>query len=379
MEYRRFGKTQQQVSVFTLGTMRFLKGWEEPCDYLPEDSLENTHTVLNTALSAGINLIETARGYGKSERLIGATLPNLPFKRSDYLIMTKAPPTQSAGEMRSHVEQSLTRLGISRLDLFALHGLNNEALCQLSLKKDGPLSALEQMRSEGLIGSIGFSSHAPRPLLLRMLASQRFDFVNLHYYLFKTANRAAIDLAESLDMGVLIISPNDKGGRLYEPSASLSALTAPLHPANFNERWILANPQIHTLSIGLSEAAHMDIHLQSLNKKPFWGETERIAWAKLQHAYQGSILDRCGDCSRCLPCHMDIDIPEVLRLHHLNQTLDMDHYGKYRYGLMTPGSHWIPGAKGNTCDKCGDCLPRCPQQIPIPDQLFQAHNALKVR
>ncbi|MBF0449102.1 MAG: aldo/keto reductase, partial [Magnetococcales bacterium] len=62
-----------------------------------------------------------------------------------------------------------------------------------------------------------------------------------------------------------------------------------------------------------------------------------------------------------------------------NQTLDMDHYGKYRYGLMTPGSHWIPGAQGNNCDGCGDCLPRCPQQIPIPDQLFQAHNALKVR
>ncbi|MBF0449054.1 MAG: aldo/keto reductase, partial [Magnetococcales bacterium] len=315
MEYRRFGKTQRRVSVFTLGTMRFLQGWEEPSDYLPEESLENAHTVLNTALSAGINLIETARGYGKSERLIGATLPDLSFKRSDYLIMTKAPPTQTAGEMRSHVEQSLTRLGVSRLDLFALHGLNNESLCQLSLKKDGPLSALEQMRSEGLIGSIGFSSHAPRPLLLRMLASQQFDFVNLHYYLFKTANRAAIDLAESLDMGVLIISPNDKGGRLYEPSTTLSALTAPLHPANFNERWILANPQIHTLSIGLSEAAHMDIHLQSLNNKPFWGETERIAWAKLQQAYQGSILDRCGDCSRCLPCHMDIDIPEVLRLH----------------------------------------------------------------
>jgi uncharacterized protein len=377
MEYRRFGKTGLDVSVFTLGTMRFLKGWDEPHDLLPQESLENTYNVLNSALSSGINLIETARGYGKSERLIGQTLPKLPFKRSDYLIMSKATPTATAGEMRIYIEESLTRLGVEKLDMFALHGLNNVETCQLSLKKGGCLSELEQMQSEGLIGHIGFSTHATRPLLLKMLMTQRFEFVNLHYYIFKTVNRAAIDLAEALNMGVLIISPNDKGGRLYEPSPHLAKLTAPLHPANFNERWILAHPQIHTLSIGMSEAEHINIHLDSIGEKPYWGKVEQHIQAEIQKAGSLYPLDRCGDCTLCLPCPKSIDIPEVFRLHHLALSFKMDLYGKYRYGLMTPGSHWIPGDTGDKCDRCGECLPRCPQQIAIPDLLLESHTMLK--
>ncbi len=377
MEYRRFGKTGLKVSVFTLGTMRFLGGWDKPHDFLPDASLENAHEVLHTALSSGINLIETARGYGKSERLIGNTLPNLPFKRSDYHIMSKATPTATAGEMRQAVEESLERMQVERLDLFALHGLNNAGLCELGVKKGGCISALERMRDEGLIGHIGFSTHAPRPDLLKILTTRRFDFVNLHYYLFKTANRAAIDLAEALDMGVLIISPQDKGGRLYEPPEKLSRLTAPQHPVNFNERFILSHPQIHTMSIGMSEAGHIDIHLESLKEAPYWGALEKRIMTGIHEAKSNNPFDSCGDCTLCLPCPQSIDIPEVLRLHHLTISFDMDRYGRYRYGLMAPDDHWVPGAGGDRCDDCGDCLPRCPRQIAIPEILKKSHKILK--
>lgn len=377
MEYRRFGKTGFKVSVFTLGTMRFLKGWDEPHDSLPDASLQNTHDVLTSSLANGVNLIETARGYGKSERLLGKILPQLPYKRSDYLIMSKAPPAEKPGEMRQFVEDSLSRLAIDKLDLFALHGLNNEQRFQQSIHNNGPLSELQQMQQEGMIGAIGFSTHAPRQQLLRMLSSELFAFVNLHYNVFKRVNRAAIDLAEALDMGVLIISPNDKGGKLYAPPPTLCSITAPLHPANFNERWILSHQQVHTLSVGMSESDHINIHLDSLKKRPYWGRDEQRIWARLQKASTTSQLDLCGDCNRCLPCHKEIDIPEVFRLQHLVFTLQMAHYGKYRYELMTPGSHWIPGADGDKCDRCGECLPRCPQHIAIPDLLLQSHNSLK--
>ena len=84
MEYRSFGNTGFKVSVFTLGAMRFLHGWDEPHDHLPEESLENCRQVLSTALKAGINLIETARGYGKSERLLGKRLANPRLPRQNF-------------------------------------------------------------------------------------------------------------------------------------------------------------------------------------------------------------------------------------------------------------------------------------------------------
>ncbi|MBF0262156.1 MAG: aldo/keto reductase [Magnetococcales bacterium] len=373
MERRRFGKTGLDVSVLTLGTMRLLHGWDAPHDHLPDDSLESTFAIVSTALSAGINLIETARGYGKSERLLGAVLPRIGVPRARYHIMTKAPPAPNGREMRQWIDDSLTRLGCDRIDLFALHGLNREAHFQALGAKNGVMTALRQARDEGLIGAIGFSGHATPPLLLRLIATGQFDFVNLHYYRFRRANHAAVALAQALDMGVLIISPNDKGGRLYDPPERLRLLTAPLLPAQFNERWLLAQSGVHTLSIGLSEPAHLALHLEGLRHGPAWGQTEQeIAWRLTAAESRSALLD-CGQgCFACLPCPQEIEIPEILRMDHLIHCFDMTHFARYRYGMMRPGDHWVPGARVETCDRCGDCLPRCPRGLAIPELLAGA-------
>ncbi|MBF0107554.1 MAG: aldo/keto reductase [Magnetococcales bacterium] len=374
MERRSFGATGVRPTVFTLGTMRFLHGWDDPDDHLPEDSLANAHDIIHAALGMGINHIETARSYGKSERLIGKVLSLMKPPRSPLILTSKGQPTETAGEMRRQLENSLERLGVDRLDLYALHGLNNRMRADLALRPGGCLAALQRARDEGLIGAIGFSSHAPLPLLLELIATGEFAFVNLHYNFFRQENRAAVALAASREMGVFIISPNEKGGWLYQPSPQLEKECHPLHPVHFNERWLLSQPEVHTLSIGPSLAQHLDRHRPSLEKRPYWGNAERRIQTRLNLALSGSPLDRCGPCNRCLPCPVRIDIPNVLRLEHLAQTLRMEEFGRFRYGMMSPDDHWIPGARGNLCDHCGDCLPRCPQELPIPELVHRAHD-----
>ncbi|MBF0370346.1 MAG: aldo/keto reductase [Magnetococcales bacterium] len=377
MEYRRFGKTALDLSVFSVGTMRFLHGWDEPHDHLPDDSLENTREVLQAAFDVGINLIETAHGYGKSERLIGQTLPHLRPPGVDWHIMTKAKPTESAGEMRRQVEQSLERLKVDRVALFAFHGVNTRDHLELALRPGGCFQALERMREEGLIGHLGFSSHAPPPVLFDAITSGAFDFVNLHYYAFRPANRVAVALAAARDMGVFIISPNEKGGGLYTPPAKLQSLTSPLHPVQYNERWLLSQPEVHILSVGPSLPEHLDIHLTSLGNPPYWGENERKAALALARETAQSPLSRCGICTRCLPCPEKIDIPEMFRLFQMADTFNMVPHARFRYGLMKPNDHWIPGAKGDQCSRCGECLPRCPQGLAIPELLLQAHKKMQ--
>ncbi|MBF0153159.1 MAG: aldo/keto reductase [Magnetococcales bacterium] len=378
MDYRSFGRTGLTVSVFTLGGMRFLHVWDQPAEVLPDASLDNAHQVIVAALEAGCNLIETAQGYPKSEGLIGHVLPHVPAALRDSChLMGKGSPTDTPGAMRDNLERTLRRLGVDRLELFAVHGINTEADHQKTFGKQGCLAALEQARSEGLIGHLGFSSHAPLPLMLRTLSSGAFDFFNLHYYYFQSGNGPAVALAAALGMGILIISPNDKGGTLYQPPERLQRLTAPLHPVNLNERWLLAHPEIHTLSIGLSDPSHMAIHLQSLASQPWWGAEERAADERLQAAVRGSGLERCRvQCQRCLPCPEQIDIPELMRLLKLATSYDMVAFGRYRYGNMQPGNRWVPGAKGSVCNRCGACLPRCPQGLAIPDHLLAVHRLL---
>ncbi|MBF0437794.1 MAG: aldo/keto reductase [Magnetococcales bacterium] len=366
------------VSILTLGTMRLLHGWDAPHDHLPDDSLQNTHEIVTAALNAGINLIETARGYGKSERLLGEVLSTLDQPRDSYRLMTKASPASTAKEMRLWIEESLQRLQTSYIDLFALHGLNQEAHFKALQAKGGVLTAIRQAQDEGLIGAVGFSSHAPLPLLLRFIATGLFDFVNLHYYRFRTTNRAAVELASALDMGVLIISPNDKGGRLYEPTATLHNLTSPLHPAQFNERWLLSQSRVHTLSIGLSEAEQLPLHLDGLQETPLWGKREQEIAHRLAIVETGSPLQPCGtDCLACEPCPKGINIPEVLRMLHLIHCFNMDLFARYRYGMMHPADPWVPGAKLDVCNRCGECLPRCPRALPIMELLLEFHQRTK--
>jgi len=84
MYYRRFGKTELQMPVFTCGGMRYQHKWQDvaPAD-IPRKNQENLEATILRALELGINHIETARGYGTSEMQLGWLLPKLPREKND--------------------------------------------------------------------------------------------------------------------------------------------------------------------------------------------------------------------------------------------------------------------------------------------------------
>ena len=88
------------------------------------------------------------------------------------------------------------------------------------------------------------------------------------------------------------------------------------------------------------------------------------------------IKDLCTLCNECLPCPEEINIPEVLRFRNLLQAYDMEDYGRFRYNMFEGEGHWFPGNFASRCTQCGDCLPRCPEKLAIPELLFNTHDRL---
>ncbi|MBD2119648.1 aldo/keto reductase [Trichocoleus sp. FACHB-262] len=365
MRYRRFGKTNLLLSVFSLGTMRYLA------------SEETAAQTVSRALALGINHLETAKGYGKSEQYLGYALAQLAIPRSQLYITTKISPTPDSASMARQIDESLARLGTDYVDCLAVHGLNTEEHLSWMEAKNGCMQAVQQAVADGRVRHVGFSTHGPLELILAAIATDLFQFVSLHYYYFFQRNAPAVALAAAKDMGVFIISPADKGGQLYTPPQKLQELCAPLSPLHFNYRFLLSDSRITTLSVGAANPTELDWPLSIADSDGTLNPTEIEILQRLQ-AHQASVLgpDQCSQCYACLPCPEAIQIPEVLRLRNLAIAYDMTNFGQYRYRMFENAGHWFPGMKANRCTDCGDCLPKCPEQLDIPALLQDAHERL---
>jgi len=367
MQYRRFGKTNLQLSIFSLGTMRYLSS--------PQNVLET----IEKALSLGINHLETARGYGKSEVYMGeAFKQGLSLPRNQLHVMTKIPPLADANTMRQYINESLTRLNLEYLDCLAIHGINTPEHLQWVQAKNGCMLAVEEAVKDGRIKHIGFSTHGPLEIILAAINTDLFEFINLHYYYFFQRHAPAVELAAQKDMGVFIISPADKGGMLYTPSQTLTELCEPTTPLELNYRFLLSDRRVTTMSVGPANPEELVEPLKVADHSHELTPTEISVLEKLAN-HQNTVLatDKCSQCYACLPCPENINIPEVLRLRNLTVAYDMIDYGKYRYSMFENGGHWYPGRKASHCTECGDCLPRCPENLDIPKLLQDTHQRLQ--
>ena len=363
--------------------MRYQHGWQDVApSEIPAANQANLEACIHRALELGINHIETARGYGTSEMQLGNVLPKLP--RDKIIVQTKVAPTADPQEFRATFEKSMRYLRLDHVDLFSLHGINNAEVLDWAVRKGGCLAMARQFQKEGRCRFIGFSTHGTARTISAAINTGEFDYVNLHWYFVNPLNWPCVVDATRHDMGVFIISPNDKGGKLQEPVPKLTELSRPLTPMQFNDLYCLARREVHTLSCGVAKPTDFDEHVRALD---FYDQIpgtiapiEARLRAELERVHG---RDWCAHWSDGLP-DFDavpgrVNVAEILRLWTYAKALDLVPWGKMRYNLLGgKGGHWVPGEMAGQLDEPAlmQALAGNPFVAKIPGILREAHALL---
>ncbi len=374
---RRFGRTELQMPVFSCGGMRFQQSWSERGQPIRDEAQEQLAATVHRAMELGITHIETARGYGTSERQLGMLMPEL--DRDRLILQTKVSPTHDPALFEAHVMESLDRLKVSRIDLLGLHGINTYEKLWWALRPGGCLEVARRLQDAGVVGHVGFSTHGTVEMIEQALAAD-FDYINLHWYWIFQRNWPVIAQAAERDMGVFIISPSDKGGRLYDPSPRLRELCAPLHPLVFNALFCLSHAEVHTLSIGAAAPEDFDLALTTLKHDyaALAAPTARLLAAMADTIGDGA-WERIGEgipaWDHC-PGLINVELTVLLRAVSL--AWGMEDFARWRYGMLGKESDWLPG--NNAAHASEFDFRRVLAQAPLREQiqswLLDAHEVL---
>src|SRR6056297_673912 len=151
MDTRALGETGQDSTIMTFGAIAL--------DYLEQ---EGANQLVELVLDHGVNHFDVAPMYGDAELKLG---PKLRQHREDIFLGCKTQKRDYDGARRK-LERSLNRLGVEKIDLYQVHGLEYERELDAITADDGALAAFRDAKEEGLVDHIGLTSHGSPQLIL---------------------------------------------------------------------------------------------------------------------------------------------------------------------------------------------------------------------
>ncbi|MBI5967715.1 MAG: aldo/keto reductase [Deltaproteobacteria bacterium] len=296
---------------------------------------EEAVSVIQAVVEMGVDLLDSARAYTNSEHRIGLAL-----KKTDRPVILSSKSPVRTDKIYDEVQVSLQQLQVKKINIYHLHNVSKVEDYRKVMEPGGAYEGLKRAQAEGLIDHIGLTSHS-LDLLERVLQEDHFDVIMACYsFLEPDAAKRVFPLARARDAGVLTMKPFS-GGVIEEAGLALRFVLSTLD--------IVPIPGSETLE---KARENWKVFAEGL---PLTDEDQgRIQQIKEQFDRQF-----CRRCDYCQPCSENINIQLTMGIKSVVK----------RFGLDTQRMGWISGIveKARNCTECGDCLPRCPYQLPIPE------------
>ncbi|HUV06494.1 MAG TPA: aldo/keto reductase [Spirochaetia bacterium] len=381
MQYRDFGKTGRKVSILGFGAMRLPERKDGTCD------IEQSVPILRRGIDLGINYIDSAHVYikGTSEIAVGEAIKG--HERENLSIATKIPVGEeqiaTAESWRTRLEESLRRLDTPYIDFIFFHSLKWQAFRQWVSRPGMALQEARKAQDEGLVRHLCFSSHDTPENIINLINTREFAAMLVQYNFLERTNEKAIARASAAGMGVAVMGPL-AGGRLAVPRGV--ALDEEEHLTleipRLALRFVWNNPGVAVALSGMSETAQVEANTQEADAFGELTEDEVAVVRRLMEKNRRLSELYCTGCGYCLPCPNQVNIPENFRYMNWYRVWGLEDKAKEAYAKLGGERNWSPwagvieGLKAEECVECGECIPKCPQNIPIIEQLKEVARML---
>ncbi|MBA6063321.1 aldo/keto reductase [Pseudomonas mosselii] len=247
--HRPLGSTGLRVSPLGLGTVKLGRdqGVKYPNGFtIPDD--ETARLLLAQACELGINLIDTAPAYGRSEERLG---PLLRGQRDQWVIVSKVGEEFEAGQShfdfsaahtRRSVERSLQRLETDRIELVLVHSDGNDLAI---LEREGVYEALAALKQEGKILGYGLSG---KTVAGGLKALEQGDCAMVTYNLNEQAERPVLDYAAEHGKAILVKKALASGHICLAPGVD---------PVQASFELLFAHPGVSSAIVGTINPVHL--------------------------------------------------------------------------------------------------------------------------
>ena len=329
MEYRVLGKTGLKISRIGLGGIP-----------IQRIDAEGTKKLVYQLMEAGVNYIDTARGYTVSEQYLGYSLEGI---RDKFVLATKS-MARTKEAMAKDIDISLGNLRTDYIDLYQVHNPNMAQLEQV-IAQGGALEALLEAKAAGKIGHIGLTAHSVE-VFEKALELPWVETIMFPYNIVETQGEALIKKAAEKNIGFVDMKPL-AGGAIEDATLAV--------------RFLVSNPDVTVVIPGMADAGEIEQNLAAgENTAPLTAEEQR----KVAHIRETLGTQFCRRCNYCAPCTVGINIPSVFLFQGYLDRYGLADWAKDRYGSMA--------VKASACVECGACEPRCPYGLPIRQMLKDA-------
>jgi predicted aldo/keto reductase-like oxidoreductase len=372
MQYREYGKTGIKVSTLGFGGFRFPRV-DDRID------VDLTVRIMQHAFDLGVNYVDTAAIYGSglSEIAIGRAIKG---RKNKVFVATKNHyKGESPDAWQENLDRSLERLDVDTIDFYHLHGLRWDVY-RKQLGPGGPMERFRQVKENGLIRHMCFSSHDKPQNIVKLIDTGEFEGILVQYNLLDRKNEDVIAYAHEKGLGVAIMGPVGGGTLAGHPSEAVQRMVGGAKSTpEIALRFVLSNPNVTLALSGMSTIEMVEENAVTASREePLSAAERQQVLEALEEIEQLSDL-YCTGCEYCMPCPNGVDIPKNFSAMNYYRVWGLEDHARSLYKRLGRKRKWrgkVVSRWATACIGCGMCEPKCPQNILIREWLQETAAVL---